>query len=119
VFLLNVNGTLYGSTVHGGKYGGGTIFSITASGDENVLHSFGGPNDGSGAISALVDIGGTLYGATGAGGANNLGSTASKAAMKTVRGRVVPLPWTARFSEPRSKAAQARPAPEGVERSSQ
>src|SRR5580698_8339420 len=45
--LLNVNGTLYGTTVSGGANGDGTVFKITTSGTETVLYSFkGGSGDG-------------------------------------------------------------------------
>ena len=44
--LLEVNGTLYGTTTNGGAYGKGTVFSITTSGTETVLHSLGSVNDG-------------------------------------------------------------------------
>jgi uncharacterized repeat protein (TIGR03803 family) len=73
--LLNVNGTLYGTTVFGGAYGCvsyaiacGTVFSITPSGHETVLHSFGGYPDGSEPYSDLIDVNGTLYGTTAGGG---------------------------------------------------
>ena len=39
--LINVNGTLYGTTYFGGANDDGTVFSITTSGKETVLHSFG------------------------------------------------------------------------------
>src|SRR5579883_2534640 len=44
--LVDVGGTLYGTTSAGGAFGGGTVFSITTGGVENVLHSFGGQGDG-------------------------------------------------------------------------
>jgi uncharacterized repeat protein (TIGR03803 family) len=66
--LIDVNGTLYGTTVGGGKYGIGTVFSISTSGKENVLYSFSGGSDGVWPESALVDVNGTLYGTAYAGG---------------------------------------------------
>ncbi len=76
--LTEVDGTLYGMTNLGGqfngqiynRYYGGTVFSLTASGTETVLHSFGGNEyDGDEPVwSGLTDIGGTLYGTTSAGG---------------------------------------------------
>jgi uncharacterized repeat protein (TIGR03803 family) len=57
-----VNGTLYGTTNYGGKYGFGTVFSITTAGSEKVLHSFKGGADGSSPQSRLLDVNGTLYG---------------------------------------------------------
>ena len=39
--LLNVNGTLYGTTSRGGAREYGSVFSITTAGAETVLYSFG------------------------------------------------------------------------------
>jgi uncharacterized repeat protein (TIGR03803 family) len=74
--LIGVNGTLYGTTVYGGANGknDGTVFSITPSGTEAVLHSFGGSEDGSRPQADLLDLNGTLYGTTVFGGANNDGT---------------------------------------------
>lgn len=73
--LLYFNGTLYGTTNSGGSRcttssgGCGTIYSVTTSGQENVLYAFkGGANDGAGPSSALIDVKGTMYGTTGSGG---------------------------------------------------
>ncbi|HXB83361.1 MAG TPA: choice-of-anchor tandem repeat GloVer-containing protein [Candidatus Acidoferrum sp.] len=65
--LLEVNGTLYGTTAFGGTNGLGTIFSFNASGGEQVLHSFGG-SDGADPEADLIDVNGTLYGTTYRGG---------------------------------------------------
>jgi uncharacterized repeat protein (TIGR03803 family) len=76
--LLDVNGTLYGTTEYGGTIGYGTIFSITTSGKETVLHSFTGkPGDGANPQAGLVDVNGTLYGTTSSGGANGYGTVFS------------------------------------------
>jgi uncharacterized repeat protein (TIGR03803 family) len=72
--LLNVNGTLYGVTFNGGPRchnsgdGCGTIYSVTTSGQETVLHSFSGSPDGALPEAGLIDVSGTLYGTTTAGG---------------------------------------------------
>jgi uncharacterized repeat protein (TIGR03803 family) len=67
--LLKVGGTLYGTTWQGGTYGGGTVFSInTATGSEEVLHSFGYGSDGATPLAGLTDVNGILYGTTSAGG---------------------------------------------------
>ncbi len=66
--LVNVNGTLYGTTFGGGKQGLGTVFSISPSGKEKVLHSFAGGSDGASPYSGLTEVNGTLYGATSDGG---------------------------------------------------
>jgi uncharacterized repeat protein (TIGR03803 family) len=68
--LILVNGTLYGTTFHGGTLGAGTVFAITKAGKETVLHSFGGPGDGKYPDAGLVNVNGTLYGTTDEGGAN-------------------------------------------------
>jgi uncharacterized repeat protein (TIGR03803 family) len=66
--LVNVDGTLYGTTYQGGTKDRGTVFKITQSGDETVLHNFqGGPDDGAYPIGGLVRVGGALYGTTTAG----------------------------------------------------
>jgi len=71
--LVNVNGTLYGTTSEGGK-GGGTIFKMTPAGVETVLHAFGGV-DGSYPVTGLINGGGgTLYGTTYYGGTYNNGT---------------------------------------------
>lgn len=75
--LLDVSGTLYGTTSFGGSYtcgypnyfSCGTVFSITTSGTETVLHSFGG-RDGVQPDASLIEVKGTLYGTTAGGGAN-------------------------------------------------
>ena len=68
--LLNVSGTLYGTTYYGGTHDDGTVFRITTAGTEHVLHSFGKGTDGNGPYSAdLIDVDGTLYGTTDGGGA--------------------------------------------------
>jgi uncharacterized repeat protein (TIGR03803 family) len=73
--VTNLRGTLYGTTPRGGRFhcskieGCGTVFSMTTSGEETILHSFDG-NNGSRPDGALLDINGTLYGTTGRGGTN-------------------------------------------------
>ncbi|HEV3092512.1 MAG TPA: choice-of-anchor tandem repeat GloVer-containing protein [Candidatus Cybelea sp.] len=65
--LINVGGTLYGTTQEGGNGcsgGCGTVFSIRPSGSEKVLHSFGGSGDGSKPVACLTDAAGVLYGTT-------------------------------------------------------
>ena len=65
--LIDVNGTFYGTTQNGG-YGWGTVFSITPSGTETVLYSFGAAPDGETPLASLIDVDGTLYGTTSEGG---------------------------------------------------
>jgi uncharacterized repeat protein (TIGR03803 family) len=80
--LINVQGTLYGTTSEGGVYCGpsggcGTVFSITQSGTEVVLHSFGGSGDGANPLAGLINFKGALYGTTYRGGANGDGAVFS------------------------------------------
>jgi uncharacterized repeat protein (TIGR03803 family) len=74
--LTNVGGVLYGTTTAGGDANGdGTIFEITTSGAESVLHRFAGGSDGSHPEAVLTDVNGVLYGTTLYGGdANNEGT---------------------------------------------
>ncbi|MGC9993602.1 MAG: choice-of-anchor tandem repeat GloVer-containing protein [Candidatus Cybelea sp.] len=75
--LIDVNGTLYGTTAAGGAYcentdsnghGCGTVFSVTTTGIEDVLHSFGNGSDGIAPTSSLIDVKGTLFATTAFGG---------------------------------------------------
>jgi uncharacterized repeat protein (TIGR03803 family) len=67
--LLDVKGTLYGTTIYGGEHGYGTVFSITTGGALKTLHSFGAGSDGRIPYAGLIDVKGTLYGTTSGGGA--------------------------------------------------
>jgi uncharacterized repeat protein (TIGR03803 family) len=68
--VIDVKGTLYGTTFEGGKYNRGTLFKIKTDGTGfTVLHDFGDkPGDGGNPIASLIDVNGTLYGTTVAGG---------------------------------------------------
>jgi uncharacterized repeat protein (TIGR03803 family) len=79
--LADVGGVLYGTTLGGGSGcyasgGCGTVFSVTTSGTESVLHSFTGGTDGALPYGDLADVDGVLYGTTG-GGASTLGTVFS------------------------------------------
>lgn len=67
------SGNLYGTTAFGGAFGlGGTLFKVTPSGVETVLHSFGAPGDGfEPSYNLIHDVNGNLYGVTVLGGAND------------------------------------------------
>jgi len=69
-------GNLYGTTLNGGANLQGTVFKITPSGIETVLHSFGlAGGDGYAPIAGLVSDGlGNFYGTTFHGGANQAGT---------------------------------------------
>lgn len=73
---LGRDGNLYGATYVGGTNNLGTVFEITPSGVETVLHSFtGGSSDGAGDWANLVQgTDGNLYGSSFAGGANGDGT---------------------------------------------
>jgi uncharacterized repeat protein (TIGR03803 family) len=71
--LIDVNGTLYGTTYGGGAYGNGTVYSITTQGQEEVLHDFGAGDDGRLPYAGVIDLNGTLYGTTAAGGGSSKG----------------------------------------------
>lgn len=63
--LIDVDGTLYGTTLKGGAKGVGTIFKSSLSGTEKVLHSFGGTaTKGCEPYAGLVEFNGGLYGTT-------------------------------------------------------
>jgi uncharacterized repeat protein (TIGR03803 family) len=61
-------GNLYGTTQFGGNPGYGTVFKISSTGQETILHSFNGTTDEATPVTALVrDGAGNLYGTTSAG----------------------------------------------------
>jgi uncharacterized repeat protein (TIGR03803 family) len=66
--LIDVEGTLYGTTIAGGSSSSGTVYSITTTGAEKVLHSFTDSPDGASPTAGLIDVKGTLYGTTYEGG---------------------------------------------------
>jgi len=73
--LVGAGGVLYGMTSAGGRYGGGTVFTITTAGQEAVLHDFGAsPSDGTSPLGSLLDVGDTLYGTTFSGGSHGRGT---------------------------------------------
>jgi uncharacterized repeat protein (TIGR03803 family) len=93
--LTNVNGVLYGTTRNGGTFhtngsafGNGTVFKVTTSGAEHVLHSFGGGSDGRNPFSGLTNVNGVLYGTTYYGGAANNGGTVFKITTSGVKSAV-------------------------------
>ena len=76
--LLNVKGTLYGTTNRGGSNGDGTMFSfIPGTGAETLLYSFGSGTDGANPYAGLIDVRGTLFGATYGGGSDGNGTVFS------------------------------------------
>src|SRR5580698_330566 len=73
--LLAYHGTLYGTAHDGGKYGYGTVYSITPPGALHVVYSFGGTqNDGFNPSAGVIAVDGVLYGVTDGGGACGAGT---------------------------------------------
>ncbi|HKV82551.1 MAG TPA: choice-of-anchor tandem repeat GloVer-containing protein [Candidatus Sulfotelmatobacter sp.] len=74
--VLDAAGNLYGTTNYGGNYGLGTVFKVTQSGTETVLHSFNvDGTDGAYPVASLVMYRGNLYGTTVEGGTDNIDGT--------------------------------------------
>lgn len=67
--LINVGGELFGTTSAGGAHDYGTIYEISASGAEVVLHRFNEMH-GRGPVGSLAYANGELYGTTAWGGGN-------------------------------------------------
>jgi uncharacterized repeat protein (TIGR03803 family) len=74
--IIDQAGNLYGTTFMGGASNLGTVFEISSSGAETILHSFAGGSDGANPQAGLVmDTSGNLYGTTeGGGGTANSGT---------------------------------------------
>lgn len=66
--LLGDDLNFYGTTAYGGTYNKGTVFVISPTGSETVLHSFGGKGDGAEPHSGLTELNGQFYGTTAYGG---------------------------------------------------
>ena len=66
--LIAANGNLYGTTHAGGTQDVGTIFEVSRSGQERVLHSFDYHTDGGDPLAGLVALNGVFYGTTSEGG---------------------------------------------------
>jgi uncharacterized repeat protein (TIGR03803 family) len=85
--LVDVGGTLYGTTHDGGTSGLGAVFRVSTSGTEEVIHTFTGSatGDGSRPDATLLKVAnGTLYGTTVAGGAHGWGTIFSVDTTGTV-----------------------------------
>lgn len=68
--LVALNNVLYGTTTDGGTSGLGTVYVVTLSGKEMILHNFTGGSDGANPSARLKVVKGVLYGTTYAGGAS-------------------------------------------------
>jgi uncharacterized repeat protein (TIGR03803 family) len=76
--LIDVGGTLYGTTARGGPSGDGTVFlQNPATGVETVVYPFRGGSDAEYPEASLIDVGGILYGTTFQGGASGCGTVFS------------------------------------------
>lgn len=89
--LIDENGTLYGTTFSGGgagchSSGCGTVFSITKSGTEKVLHAFAGGFDGANPPAGLINVNGVLYGTTTLGGAGSVCSAGCGTVFSITKG---------------------------------
>jgi uncharacterized repeat protein (TIGR03803 family) len=62
--LIDLKGKLYGTTYNGGAGNYGTVFSISKSGNEKVLHSFAVYSDGINPAAPLLYERGSFYGTT-------------------------------------------------------
>lgn len=75
--LAVLSGALYGTTYQGGtksSSGYGTVYKVTPSGSEHVLHRFAGTPDGAYPHAGLLALKGTLFGTTSGGGAYGNGT---------------------------------------------
>jgi uncharacterized repeat protein (TIGR03803 family) len=75
--LTRVGKAFYGTTRNGGTANAGTIFVVTPSGAESVLHDFGGKPDGAHPQARLLPVNGSLYGTTPDGGSQSGGTVFS------------------------------------------
>ena len=67
--LIDVNGTLYGTTSEGGSFGCGTVFQLSTSGKAyKILYNFRGGRDGANPVASLIYVNGKLFGTTENGG---------------------------------------------------
>jgi uncharacterized repeat protein (TIGR03803 family) len=89
--LVYTGGAFYGTTYSGGTtgctlhLGCGTVFTITSSGSERVLHRFKNGKDGASPAAPLVALGTLLYGTTTYGGKYDAGTVFSISPSGTER----------------------------------
>jgi uncharacterized repeat protein (TIGR03803 family) len=73
--VLGSDGNFYGTTEAGGTTGLGTVFQVTPTGAEKVLHTFAESTDGATPHAGLIEASdGTFYGTTSAGGKYGVGT---------------------------------------------
>jgi uncharacterized repeat protein (TIGR03803 family) len=76
--LIDVKGTLYGTTSGGGSSDNGTVYSISTTGTEEVLYSFRGYSYGGEPLAPLIDVKGALYGTTAYGTVYSISTTGAE-----------------------------------------
>jgi uncharacterized repeat protein (TIGR03803 family) len=76
--LIDVKGTLYGTTSAGGSSDNGTVYSISTTGTEEVLYSFRGYSYGGEPLAPLIDVKGALYGTTAYGTVYSISTTGAE-----------------------------------------
>ena len=96
--VLDARGNLYGTTNYGGAHGLGTVFELTPSGTEKILHSF----DVNGTDGAYPEAGvflyeGSVYGTTAEGGTDNIYGTVFKLSPPPTFCRTIHCPWVERI----------------------
>ena len=73
--LIEINNKIYGTTLSGGTYAAGTIFSVTHALTETMVYAFGNLTDGANPTAGMVlAADGYYYGTTSKGGTNGLGT---------------------------------------------
>ncbi len=82
--LVELGGEFYGTTFLGGTANCGTVFKISASGQQHVLYSFQGGSDGKNPSASLVAVHGVLYGTTTEGGTGSGGGNGVVFSITTV-----------------------------------
>jgi uncharacterized repeat protein (TIGR03803 family) len=74
--LVRIDGTFYGTTAFGGAFDySGTVYAVSSSGVEHVLHSFQGSPDGAVPVGGMTAVNRVLYGTTEYGGYSGNGCT--------------------------------------------
>ena len=71
--VAGADGNLYGTTIWGGQYGYGVLFSMSIEGDYSVLYSFDVPHGNGAYATPIQHTNGKIYGITNRGGAGHYG----------------------------------------------
>ncbi len=87
--LLDRAGNLFGGTKGKAVTGNGTVFRLSRSGTETVLHEFNG-SDGAIVQDLKADANGNLYGVASQGGANGVGTVFELTAPASFRETIIP-----------------------------